>query len=1098
MKKGGNKFGGKTSSTKGGSSQFYDGNPINAKAKDTDWDEDIDDDMAFNSDDEKLYGHYFNKSSSAASGSDKKGKKVAADKKVKGKSKKQLGDEEDNADSGEMTGIFDRLNPLTATTNNNKANDNKNNDDEIGSEVFSDDSRSEIDLEEMLMTKDEQRRQREKRQKKNKRDNEGVTKTSKTLGGRAGATETDDFLLRQQEGVLISSDIQEKLQSLSTARAALSSKAKKSNKVNIDPKTGKEKKEADDLYDISNAVINPEAEKRILGKNEMSSIKALVDESEGVDKGKTSTRLLAAVNNRKSLLTEDIDEYEKTKQDRSQTREIVAKGLKKYDGVLKEQQMAKHLQFPLNVSDADAVPHSLGGMAAALINKNEKAAAASAAAAQADGSAAVPQNSLAAKMQALLESSGLATKKKAPSDGSGAFKEGQEGFVDIRDRPEGAEDNEGDENEFAMNRGGTSENPDRNYMAMLKAKLGYEIARRTRFNKIKSKTYRRILRKEEERETQRREQAAEILDPEGARRKRMEKMEKDRALERVTQKHKNTSKWVRHVKGIAKFDDNAKDAIQQQLLQHQRLMTKMDEDAGAEWETYDEAEKASQAESEEQDRIVDELVNAEGEKPKSSSLFWNKDKKDEEKKDPKDMTFIDKARKELNSMGFMQKAKQREEKEYQDQVEKLQSDVARYKRGEALEHVDEDGNEKSESSKKASQASNSSGRKRFTAANAVIHTEQTAEDEAMEKLLSKVNHENDDFTERRDDEDDEPNKSKQQTAAEATDKKLKKLKVKAAPLTSGGIAANNNFAAAAEELDAADREKAALADAEADRSDFVGLRKLKGLGDAASKEKKTTKRGRAATADEDAFHGRDGATAEEATPAATQTTNKSSSTRITLHPTSFNDIIPVAAISSSSTPGNSTSASQSASGESDAEGAHQLQQEYLASRAFAKDDIDEDFLKMKEQQVEAIMKPKDKNATLPGWGEWGGEHQRLNTRHKAKVEQMELQRSLQKSALMKARADAHLDHVIISHEVDLVPGKYALHMIPRPFSNAKEYALSMRQPVGPEWNTPMSFKETTQPRITTIQGAVIEPMDLSLRKEKAKTKRRKVEKKKQL
>lgn len=109
---------------------------------------------------------------------------------------------------------------------------------------------------------------------------------------------------------------------------------------------------------------------------------------------------------------------------------------------------------------------------------------------------------------------------------------------------------------------------------------------------------------------------------------------------------------------------------------------------------------------------------------------------------------------------------------------------------------------------------------------------------------------------------------------------------------------------------------------------------------------------------------------------------------------------------------------------------------------------------------------------------------------------MELQRALQKTALMKARADAHLDHVIISHEVDLVPSKYSLHMIPRPFSNAKEYALSMRQPVGPEWNTPMSFKETTQPRITTVQGAIIEPMDLSLRKEKAKTKRRKVEKKK--
>ena len=53
-------------------------------------------------------------------------------------------------------------------------------------------------------------------------------------------------------------------------------------------------------------------------------------------------------------------------------------------------------------------------------------------------------------MQALLESSGLATKKKEANDGSGAFQEGKDGYVDIKERPAGAEDNEGDENEFAM------------------------------------------------------------------------------------------------------------------------------------------------------------------------------------------------------------------------------------------------------------------------------------------------------------------------------------------------------------------------------------------------------------------------------------------------------------------------------------------------------------------------------------------------------------------------------------------------------------------------------------------------------------------------
>lgn len=996
----GNKANPKASPKSSGSSRHYDGNPINAKAKDADWDEDIDDDLAFNSEDEKLFGHHF-KSSAAAS--PKTTEKKLRKTKESGKKSAKSDFEDDNADTGEMTGIFDRLNPLTGPASTSSAkktgatSKQPVNDDEIASDVFSDDSRSEIDLEEMLMTKDEQRRQREKRKKKNKRDNDGATKTSKTLGGRAGATETDDFLLRQQEGVLISSDIHDKLQSLSTARAALTAtKGKKSAKVNIDLKTGKEKKEADELFDISNAVINPEAEKRQLGRNEMASIKALVDESEAVDKGQTSSRLMSAVNNRKALLTEDIDEYEKTKQDRSQTREIVAKGLKKYDGVLKEQQMAKHLQFPLNVSGADAVPHSLGGMAAAFMNKNAAAATSS----STNGTqSAVPQNSLAAKMQALLESSGLATKKSAPKDGSGAFKEGQEGFVDIRERPDGAEENEGDENEFAMN-GRSSDMPDRNYMAMLKAKLGYEIARRTRFNKIKSKTYRRILRKEEEREKQRREQAAEILDPEGARRKRMEKMEKDRALERVTQKHKNTSKWVRHVKGIAKFDDNAKEAIQQQLMQHQRLMAKMDEDAGAEWEAYDEAEKASQAESEEQDRIVDELLNDAGDKPKTSSLFWDNTKNANatEKKDNKDMSFIDKARKELNSMGFMKQAKEREDKEYQTQVEKLKADVARYKRGEALEHVDDEGNDISDS-KKHSQVG--SGRKRFAAANAVLHTEQSAEDEAMEKLLStnKGNNKNggifddEEITEKRDDVNEDEDNVKTQDDVSAQAKKVKKLKVKAAPLVASGLSTKSKPTSDADaEASALNEERMAL-EAKEDGSDFVGLRKSKGLGEAsATNNSKKSKRSRTVTTEEDQYHGRDGedTTATTSTEATTEKQpKKSTGSRITIHPKSMDEIISVQAISPShatSTAGNTSSSSAAASGDESNGNAHQLQQEYLASRAFAKDDIDEDFLKMKEQQVEAIMKPKDKNATLPGWGEWGGENERLNTRHKAKVE----------------------------------------------------------------------------------------------------------------
>jgi U3 small nucleolar RNA-associated protein 14 len=152
-------------------------------------------------------------------------------------------------------------------------------------------------------------------------------------------------------------------------------------------------------------------------------------------------------------------------------------------------------------------------------------------------------------------------------------------------------------------------------------------------------------------------------------------------------------------------------------------------------------------------------------------------------------------------------------------------------------------------------------------------------------------------------------------------------------------------------------------------------------------------------------------------------------------------------------------------------------QDYLISRAFAQDELDEEFDHKKEAQVNSIMKPEDPNASLPGWGEWGGNDAKLNQRHKDKVAAADLKRRMERSTLLGARADAHLDNVIINHDVDLVPGKYQLHMVPRPFASATEFHRSMRQPVGPEWTTPQSFKRQIAPKVMAKSGVVIDPVD---------------------
>ena len=173
-------------------------------------------------------------------------------------------------------------------------------------------------------------------------------------------------------------------------------------------------------------------------------------------------------------------------------------------------------------------------------------------------------------------------------------------------------------------------------------------------------------------------------------------------------------------------------------------------------------------------------------------------------------------------------------------------------------------------------------------------------------------------------------------------------------------------------------------------------------------------------------------------------------------------------------------------------------QDYLISRAFAQDELDEEFTTKKSSQVESVMKPQDPNASLPGWGEWGGNDAKLNEQHRERVASADLKRRMEKSTLLSARADAALDNVIINHDVDLVASKYSLHMVPRPFASAQEFHRSMRQPVGPEWTTPQSFKRQIAPKIVARAGVVIDPVDTTTglrKKSKTSMKKKDLEKK---
>lgn len=91
-------------------------------------------------------------------------------------------------------------------------------------------------------------------------------------------------------------------------------------------------------------------------------------------------------------------------------------------------------------------------------------------------------------------------------------------------------------------------------------------------------------------------------------------------------------------------------------------------------------------------------------------------------------------------------------------------------------------------------------------------------------------------------------------------------------------------------------------------------------------------------------------------------------------------------------------------------------QEDLIRRAFAGDDVEDDFEKNKQEVLNEENPEPEKPILLPGWGQWTHIQQKkglpswmLEEHENAKKKREEV---------IKKRKDAHLKHVIISEKVD--------------------------------------------------------------------------------
>ncbi|PWN92861.1 small-subunit processome [Acaromyces ingoldii] len=188
-----------------------------------------------------------------------------------------------------------------------------------------------------------------------------------------------------------------------------------------------------------------------------------------------------------------------------------------------------------------------------------------------------------------------------------------------------------------------------------------------RVKKIKSKTYRKIARKQRQREGA----LAEELEggaqgDEDDLEKRIE-AERARAQERATLKHKNTGKWAQGLVGRRELQDmpEARSAVEEQLRKGEELRRRI----------HGRGSGSEDEEDDDDDDDDDDVSDAEAAHEKAFDELASLEKRDEARQ-ARDEEKLDKKGKALWNMKFMKDARERSTRENRETLEELRNEYA--------------------------------------------------------------------------------------------------------------------------------------------------------------------------------------------------------------------------------------------------------------------------------------------------------------------------------------------------------------------------------------------------------------------------------------
>ncbi|KAI7902717.1 small-subunit processome [Cokeromyces recurvatus] len=547
-----------------------------------------------------------------------------------------------------------------------------------------------------------------------------------------------------------------------------------------------------------------------------------------------------------------------------------------------------------------------------------------------------------------------------------------------------------------------------------------------RLKKIKSKSYRKLKRKEKERlGLQAKNSGLDEIDHELDDHEKMQAAI-SRAEERMTLKHKNTSKWARRALARGTKDEGTREAIMEQLRRGDELRRKIDGQESDEDSDEDEAEND------------EEYVNA-----ALTKLHEEIDQDTQPKKG-------------IFSMKFMQEAAKR-------QLDATKEDLAAFEKEWLAADSDDDNNKENEGNKEDNHTfiANNPGRMAFGAKAKQLkkpaQVKKTEDDDREGKEII-----------------DEENETGMVTISEAG--QIKKVSHSAAhnTRTSTHISLNNNndskkTSPLANLEDETESNPWLQADTsrltkKASKNNVISSQTESRAEHSISKMNKTKKEKEKAN---DTTDNVELDLTKVLTIKSTQQTSKSKKSK---EDSTSSDIAKVTHMKDDSdeSEGEDDLDDNNATSQIIHKDKISFSQRELVARAFANDDVVAEFEDEKKAEIEEDA-DKVEDLTLPGWGSWAGAGVKENKKKKRIVK-------VTKGIDADKRKDAKLSHVIINEKINKKVEKYTATAVPFPYKTMEQYERSISTPLGSEWNTRQTFHRLTKPRVLTKLGKVIDPL----------------------